>query len=161
MISFSAIISSGRRLILDARVKVLFVFAHDDQIHHRVLGADEGIVRHARADVGVEAQHLARGHVQALVTSALRRGDGSLQKHLGAAQGIPGAGHDAGRVARKINLLADFDGFDVQKSAGGFQNVQRGGHDLGADAVAMRDSDRGAGCHELIGCLGKRPKSIR
>ena len=79
----------GRGLVLDAGVQILFVFADDHHVHHRVLGADEGIIRHARADVGVEAQHLARGHVEALVAAALRRGDGRLQEHLGAAQGLP------------------------------------------------------------------------
>src|SRR5690606_10962725 len=64
----------GRLLVLDAGVGVLFVFPDDDQVHVGVLGRDEGVVGHARPHVGVQAQHLAGGHVEALVAAALGRG---------------------------------------------------------------------------------------
>ena len=131
----------GCGLILDTRVEILFVFADDDDVHAGMLGADERVIRHARPDVGVEAEHLARGDVEALVAAALRGGDGSFQEHLGAAQRIPGAGRDAGGVAGEVNLLADFDGVDFKGCAGLLEDVQRGGHDFGADAVAMGDGD--------------------
>ena len=64
-----------RQLILDARVQILFVLAHDHHVHIGMLGVDERMVGHARPHVGILAQRLARGDVQALEAAALRRGD--------------------------------------------------------------------------------------
>src|SRR6476659_977266 len=99
------------------------------------------MIRHARPDVGIEAEHLARGDVEALVSAALRRGDGGLQEDLGAAERVPGAGRNAGSIAGKVNLFANVDGVYFKGCAGLFEDVQRGGHDFGADAVAMGDSN--------------------
>ena len=140
----------GAELILDAGVEILFVLAHDDDVHAGMLGVDERVIGDAGAHVGVEAERFAGGDVEALETAALRRGDGRFQENLGAAQGVPGAGLDAGGVAAQVDLLADLDGFDVKARAGGLQNVQGGGHDFGADAVAVRDRDGGFSGHREI-----------
>ena len=79
-----------------------------------MLGVDVGVVGHAGADVGVEAQRLARRDVQALEAAALRRGDRRLEKDLGAPQRFPRAGLDADADAALVDLLADFDGFDLE-----------------------------------------------
>ena len=86
-------------LILDAGVEVLLVLADDDHVHLRVLGLDVRMVGDARPDVGVEAERLAGGDVEALVAAALRRGDGRFEKHLGAAQRLPRFRVDARGVA--------------------------------------------------------------
>ena len=83
-----------------------------------MLGRDERVIGNARPHVGVQAQRLARGDVEALEAAALRRGDGRLEKDLGAAQRFPRAGLDAGRVAAQIDLLADLDGFSLDARAG-------------------------------------------
>ena len=70
-------------------VQVLFVLAHNHQVHVGMPGVHERVVGDARADIGVLAQRLARGHVEALEAAALWRGDGSLQKHPGSAMTIP------------------------------------------------------------------------
>ncbi len=134
-------ITFGAEPVFDARVEILFVLANDDHVHLGVFGVDEGMVGNARAHVGVQAQRLAGGDVEALETAALRGGDGRLQEDLGAPQRFPGAWVDAGAVAAQVDLLADFDGFDVDARARFPQDVQGGGHDLGADAVAVRDGD--------------------
>ena len=88
-----------RQLVFDAGVEVLFVFAHDHHVHVGMLGVDEGVVGDARPHVGVLAQRLAGGDVQALEAAALRRGDGGLEKDLGAQQRFPGTRFDAGGIA--------------------------------------------------------------
>ena len=108
-----------------------------------MLRVDERVVGNAGPDVGVEAECLARGDVEALEAAALRRGDGGFEKHFGAAQGFPGAGLDARGVAAQVNFFADLDGLDFEGGAGGFQDVEGGLHDFGTDAVAMRDGDGG------------------
>ena len=128
-------------LVLDAGVEILFVLAHNHEIHLRMLGVDVGVVRNARANVGVEAERLAGRDVEALEAAALRRRDRRFEEHFGASQRIPGAGFDADAHAALIDLFADFDGFDVESGARFFQNVKRGRHDFGADPIAMRNRD--------------------
>ena len=72
---------------------------------------------------------------------------GALRKTLRAQQRIPGAGFDAGGVAAQVDLFADLDGLDLESRAGRFQDLERGVHDFRADAVAVRDGDRGFGGH--------------
>ena len=79
-----------------------------------MLGVDERVIGDAGADVGVEAEGLAGGDVEALESAALRGGDGRFQEDFGAAQGFPGAGFDAGGDAAQVDFFADFDGFDVE-----------------------------------------------
>ena len=48
----------GAELVLDARVEVFFVLAHDHHVHLGMLGVDVRVVGDARPDVGVEAERL-------------------------------------------------------------------------------------------------------
>jgi len=127
--------------VLNARVQVLLVFPHDDEVHLGVQRVDEGRVTHARPHVGVEAQRLAHRHVQALEPTPLRRGDGGLEEHLGAAQRFPGIGRNARAVAGQVLLLTDLDELRRDARTRGLQHTQRGVHDFGADAVATGHGD--------------------
>ena len=73
-------------LILDARVEVLFVFAHDYDVHSGMLGSDERVVGNGWPDIGVEAKRLANGHIEALETATLRRRYWRLQEDASVAQ---------------------------------------------------------------------------
>src|SRR6185369_14017706 len=53
-------------LILDARIEVLFVLAHDHDVHVGMFGLDERIIGDARPHIGIEAEPLARGDVETL-----------------------------------------------------------------------------------------------
>ena len=139
-----------RELVFDAGVQILLVLAHDHHVHVGMLGVDERVIGNARPHVGIQAQGLAGGHVEALEAAALRRGDGSLQKDFGAQERRPGAGFNAGRVAAQIDFFANLDGFDLQSRAGRFQDLQRGVHDFRTDAVAMGDGDGSFGGHREI-----------
>ena len=107
--------------MLDAAVDVFLVLADDDDIHAGMLGVDVGVVGDARAHVRVQAEHLPGGDVQALEAAALRRRDRRLQEHLRAAQRLPRARLDAGTVAAQVDLLADFDGLDVEPAPASFR----------------------------------------
>src|ERR1039458_7586200 len=95
----------GAHPVLDPGVQVLFVLPDDHHIHIGVLGVDEGVVRDARPHVGILAQRLARGHVEALEAAALGRGDRSLQEDLGSQQRFPGARLDTCAIAAQVDLL--------------------------------------------------------
>src|SRR5579863_3208372 len=122
--------------VLDARVEVLFIFTHDDHIHRRMFGLDKWIIGDARTHVGVQSEHNARCDVQALVPAALGRGNGSLEKYLGAAQGLPRARLDARADAPQIDLLADFDLFNIYTRACSLDNAQGGVHNFWPDAIS-------------------------
>ena len=139
----------GGLLVLDSRVKVLFVLPDDDEIHARVLGFDKRRVRDAGSDVGVQTQRLARRDVQALVAAALRRRDRGLEKHPRSPQGIPGRRLDARRDASPIDLFADLDDLRLDARPGTLQDFQGRGHDLRADAVTIGDSDRNVLAHAV------------
>ena len=104
---------------------------------------DVRVVGNARADIGVKAETLARGDVQAFVSASLGSGDRGFVENFGAAQRFPRTGFDTGRVAAKVNLFADVNRFNFKSRAGLQDDVQRGLHDFGADAVAMRNCNRG------------------
>src|SRR6202167_2304014 len=87
-----ALHGAGAELILDAGVAIFFVLAHDHQVHARMQRVDERVIRNAWAYIGIEAERVAGGDVHALEAAAVRRGDGGLQEHRGAAQGLPSAG---------------------------------------------------------------------
>ena len=77
--------------MLDARVKIFFVFTHDHDVHLRMFGLDERMVGNTRTHIGVKTERLAHGYIQTLETAALRRGDRRFEEYFGAAQRIPGA----------------------------------------------------------------------
>ena len=62
-------------LVFDTGVKVFLVFPHDDHVHGRMLGLDEWVIRDARPNVGVEAEALARGDIQAFESATLWSGN--------------------------------------------------------------------------------------
>jgi hypothetical protein len=64
--------------MLDARVKILFVLAHDHDIHDRMLGVDERMIRNARAYIRIQSESFPHRHVQAFVSAALRSSDRGL-----------------------------------------------------------------------------------
>ena len=81
--------------MFDTRVEILFVFANDYDVHAGMLCFNKRMIRDARTHIRVETEGLANGHVEALESSALRRGDWSFKKNFSAAQGIPRTGLDA------------------------------------------------------------------
>src|SRR5205085_2000633 len=120
--------------VLDAGVEVFFVLADDHHVHAGMPGVDERVVGDARPHIGVQAQHLTGGHIQALEASPLRRGDGGLEKDSGAAQRFPRAGLDTGGVSTPVHFLADLDGFGVDAGAGRLEDAPGRLHALRADA---------------------------
>ena len=107
------------------------------------------VIADAGSNVGVQAEHLARRHIEALEAAALRSRNGGLQENLGSLQRLERAGCDSGGDAAQVDLLADLDGLGLNLRSGFLQDVERGGHNFRADAVAVRDSDRCFRCHGL------------
>src|SRR5207244_10624366 len=58
--------------IFDSGIKILFVLAYDHQVHTRMFGLDEWMIRNAGPHVRVQAKRLAHRYVQALVAATLR-----------------------------------------------------------------------------------------
>ena len=127
--------------VLDAAIDVLFVLANDDDVHRRVFGRDVGIERHAGPNVGVHAERLADGNVEALEAAALRRRDRRLQKDLRAPQRFPGRRLDAVAQTLVVDRLADLDALELEPRSRGIEDSQRRGHDFRTDAVAVGDRD--------------------
>ena len=78
---------------------ILFLNSTQERFH-------VGRVAHARPHVGIQAQRLSDGDVQALEAAALGRGDGGLEEHLRAAQAFPCLRGNARTVAGQVLLLA-------------------------------------------------------
>ena len=112
-----------------------------------MLRVHKRVVRNAGPHVGILAQRLARGDIQALEPAALRRCDRRFQEHFGPQKRVPGTGLNTRGIAAQINLLANLDGLDLESRAGCFQDLERGIHDLRAYAVSMGDGDRCFGGH--------------
>src|SRR5688572_28220963 len=108
--------------MLDARVKIFFVFTDDHDVHAGVLRLNEWRVRNARPNIRVETERLAHGHVKTLKPPTLRCRDRRFQKNSGAAKRVPRTWLDAGSVSREINFLSDFNSLDVEFCACFFQN---------------------------------------
>jgi len=71
--------------VLDTCVEVFFIFADDDQIHDRMLGPHVGAVAHAGAHIGIKAQRLAGGHIDALEARSLWRRQRGFVEDFGGA----------------------------------------------------------------------------
>ena len=127
--------------VLDAGIKIFFVLSNNHHIHYRVLRFHEGVIGHAGPNVGIKAERLAHGDVQALVAATLRRGNRRFKENFCAAQRVPGAWLYPGAVPGQINFLADFYCFNLEVSAGCFENVESCRHDLRPDAIAMCDGN--------------------
>ena len=76
--------------IFDSGVKILFVLAHDHQIHARMFGFDEWMIRNTWPHIRVQTKRLAHRYIQALVAATLRCCDWRLEKNLRVAQRVPG-----------------------------------------------------------------------
>ena len=68
--------------IFDSGVKILFVLAHDHQVHTRMFGLDERMIRNAGPHIRVQTKRLADRYVQAFVAATLRCGDWRLEKNF-------------------------------------------------------------------------------
>src|SRR3977135_1013395 len=101
-----------------------------------MFGFDERVIRDAGADVGIKAQRLADGNVQALEPTALWRGDRRFEKNFCPAQGIPRARFDARRVPGQVNFLADVYCFYIEVGAGFTENMQSSRHDFRPDSLS-------------------------
>src|SRR5688572_29944765 len=108
--------------MLDARVKIFFVFTDDHDVHAGVPRLNEWRVRNARPNIRVETKRLTHGHVKTLEATTLRCRNWRLQKNFGAAKRVPRTWLDAGSVSREINFLSDFDSLDVEFCTCFFQN---------------------------------------
>ena len=127
--------------MLDARVEVLLVLAHDHDVHPRMKGSHEGVIGDARAHVGVKTERLPDGDVQALETSALRGRNRCFQEGPCAAERLPGRRFDSGACPPAVNALTDLDLLDRELRSRLFEHGERCRHDLGADSVACRDGN--------------------
>ncbi len=136
--------------VFNAGIKILFILTHDDDIHIRVFGFHKWIIGDAGSNVRILTERLSNSYVQALIPTALRRGDGSFQENLCSSQRIPGTRFDSGAVACQVNLLPNIYGFDIQFGAGPFQYSESCSHNLGANAVSVGDSDRNSSWHDSV-----------
>ena len=85
--------------VLNTRVGVFLILAHDDHIHLGMLRPDERIVAQAWTNVRIQAERLAGGDIQGFKTSALRSGDRGLQKDFCPPQRLPSRRFDACRIS--------------------------------------------------------------
>ena len=127
--------------MLNSGVGVLFILPHNDHIHLGMLGPDIGIITQAWADIGVESKSLAGGDIERLKAPALGRGDGGLEKNLGAPQRFPSRRLNPSRISPQINLLPNLNLLDLQPGPSPLQNGQCGLHDFWTNAVAAGDRD--------------------
>ena len=121
--------------VLDARVEVLGVLAHDDQVDVLVARAHAGD-GHGRPQVGVEVELLAQGHVHAAEAGAHRRGDGALDGHPRVADRVEDLlGQRACRTCSMTSAPASTSTHSIG-DAGGRHRLLGRRHDLRSDAVA-------------------------
>ena len=133
-------------LVFDACIEVFFVFTNDHQIHFRMLCRHIRMQTKARANVGIQAQKLARRHIQALVTPTLRRGYWRLQKYFIASDGIPSFRTNTGGIASQINLLTYLNFVVSQLGTCCFQNRKRCLHNFWPNAISFCDRNT---CHHV------------
>ena len=138
-----------RLAIFDAGIQILLVLADDNEVHVRMHRLDIRVIAGAGAHVGIEAERFAHGHVERFVAAALRGGDGGLEQHFGAADGIPRLRRDTGGDAFFVEFLADFDRVDLERAARLGEDFQHRFHDLRPDTVAIRNRD-GVGFQAFI-----------
>src|SRR3972149_1575527 len=115
-----AFVAHGRRLhVLDARVEVLDVLAHDDHVH-----ALAGIARRHAGQlacgphVGVRLEELAQGDVGALLAGAARGFERALEHDPGALDRVARLARHAGAVAAPEDLRAGLGLLPVDGPAG-------------------------------------------
>ena len=125
---------AGRDDVLEARVEVLRVLAHDHEVDHAVGRLEAGHRLH-RPHVREEVEGLPQAHVRRRVADADRRGGGALQGHAQLAHHLErrrgqrvAVGADGAEPAGQLDP-ADGD-------VGRLDDPPRGLRHLGADAVA-------------------------
>jgi len=70
--------------VLDARVQILFVLAHDHHVHARMLGLNVRGIRNARPHIRIQAERFARSHIERLEAATLRSRDRRFEENLRA-----------------------------------------------------------------------------
>ena len=125
--------------VLDPRVEVLGVLAHDHQVDVLV-ARDEALHRPGGADVGVEAEGLAQRHVDRPEALADRGGDGALDGDPVAPDGL----EDVLRQRRAVlghDGLAGIDDVPGERDAGRLEDASCRLRQLRSDAVAGDQGD--------------------
>ena len=129
---FQAFHNSGDHFVLEARVQVLGVFAHQDQIHIFEMGFYAWEVLHG-PQIGVKVERFSQRHIDARRTTCNRGGHGALQGDAVATDGIDGRLIDAlSLVGGLIGAAGDY--FPLDLHTRGFQNAACGGGHFRADA---------------------------
>src|SRR5260370_25139021 len=133
--------------ILDAGIEIFFVLTDDDHVHVRMFRIDKRVIGYAGTHVGIEAQHGARCDVEALIAAPLGCSDGCFEKYPGAAQRFPCARLDTCVVAAQIDLLANFDLFNLSKCPCSLHDVEVRIPDFWANPIPVSQCFRCILCH--------------
>src|SRR6266568_1723989 len=133
--------------ILDAGIEVFFVLTDDDHVHVRMFRIDKRVIGYARTHIGIETKHGARCDVEALIAATLGCSDGCFEKYPGAAQRFPCARLDTCVVAAQIDLLANFDLFNLYTRPCLLDDVEGSIHDFWANAITVSHCYRRILCH--------------
>ncbi len=145
----------GRLHVLDPRVQVLDVLAHDDQVDAAPgVGRDDARQLPSRPDVPVGLEQLPQRHVGALLAVADRRLERALEDDPGARDRLDRLVGNARRQALQEDARARLALLPLDRSPGRLDDQAGGVDDLGADAVA-RDEGHELRFHEL------HPASVR
>ena len=129
-------------MVLHARVEVLDVLAHDDEVDALAVVAG-GHARDlpGRPDVGVGLEQLAQRDVGALLAESDGRLERALEGDPGALDRLGGLARHARAVAALEHLGAGLGDLPVDRDAGRVDDAACGIGDLGADAVAGDEGD--------------------
>src|SRR5260370_10492520 len=133
--------------ILDAGIEILFVLTDDDHVHVRMFRIDKRVIGYTGTHVGIEAKHGARCDVEAFIAAPLGCSDGCFEKYPGAAQRFPCARLDTCVVAAQIDLLANFDLFNLYTRPCPLDDVEGTIHDFWAHAITVSPCYRRILCH--------------
>ncbi len=128
--------------MLDPRIGVFLVLPNNDHIHPRMFRPNIRRIGNTGPDIGIQPKRLSRGHIQALVPTALRGSNRRFEKHFRSAERVPGRRLNPRRVPPQINLLPNLDLLDIQSRPTPFQNRQGGLHNFRTNAVPASDGDR-------------------
>ncbi len=132
----------ARVQVLHARVEVLDVLAHDDEVHAlSVVARGHAGDLPRRADVGVGLEELAQGDVGRLLAESHRGLQRALEGDAGAGDRIGRLLRHAGAVTALEDLGAGLRLLPFDGHAGGLDDAARGQGDLRTDAVAGDEGD--------------------
>ncbi len=120
--------------VLDAGVEVLSVLADDDQVHGVISGL-EARDGPDRAQVGVQAEGLAEGHVHRPEAFSDRRRDGALDRDLVAQNRVEDVLRE-GRPLLRHDRFAGFDDLPIELDTRGVEDSPGCLGQFGADAVS-------------------------